>query len=101
MLKRLLHAQVSLPSLTLSRVMAGLSLLGVVGLAYLYGAAVMFFQLPSCVFLDKAFGGAKAWHERGQSTIPLLTPEQADEAKKEGIMVDQAEKTCDGFTLIA
>ena len=37
----------------------GLSVLGVVGLGYLYGAAVMFFQLPSYDFLDKAFAGAR------------------------------------------
>jgi hypothetical protein len=99
-LKRLLHARIPISTPTIGLLFAGLSILGVIGLAYLYGAAVMFFQLPSCVFLDRAFGGAKAWCERGQSTIPLLPPDEAKVAReKEGISVDKAEKTWDGFTL--
>jgi hypothetical protein len=102
MLKRLLHAQVPFPKLTLGRVMATFSILGAVGLAHMFGAAIMFFQLPTSVFWDRAFGGAKAWIQRGESTLPFLSPEQAaEQAHKSGIMVDQAEKTCDGFTLIA
>jgi hypothetical protein len=99
-LKRLLHARIPLPASPIGQVMAGLTVLGVGCLSYLYGAAVMFFQLPSSDFLDKSFAGARAWHERGQSTIPLL-PENAvgKKKKKEGITVDQAEKTSDGFTL--
>jgi hypothetical protein len=97
-LKRLLHARIPLP--TVGQLTAGLSLLGILGLAYLYGAAVMFFQLPSCVFLDRAFGGAKAWYERGRSTLPPLPLDEAAVVRmKEGIRVDQAEKTADGFTL--
>jgi hypothetical protein len=81
-------------------VFAGLSALGVLGLVYFYGAAVMYFQLPSYDFLDKALGGLKAWQQRGQSTIPTLSAEaEAIARKKEGITVDKAEKTCDGFTL--
>jgi hypothetical protein len=99
MLKRLLNQQVSLPSLTIGRLIAALSVLGIIGLAYLYGAAVMFFQLPSFVFLHGAFEGARAWHERGQSTIPELSWNEAEIAKKAWLRVDQAEKTSDGFTL--
>lgn len=101
-LKRLLFLHIPFPTLTLGQMIAGLSLVGVVGLAYLGGAAVMFFQLPSYDFLDKAFGGAKAWHQHGTSTIPYLTDEEASFAqKREGITVDKADKTCDGFTLYA
>src|SRR5262249_50701225 len=56
--------------------------------------------LPSYDFLDKAFGGAKAWQARGRSTIPTLSSEaEAHAREKEGITVDNAEKTWDGFTL--
>jgi hypothetical protein len=100
MLKRLLYQQVSLRSLTIGRLIAALSVLGIIALAYLYGAAVMFFQLPSFLFLHEAFVGAKAWHQRGQSMLPPLSSEEADEVrKKEGVTVDQEEKTYDGFTL--
>jgi hypothetical protein len=98
-LKRLLRARIPLPRPTIGQVMAGLSVLGTAGLGYLYGAAVMFFQLPSYDFLDKAFAGAKAWNEHGRSTIPFLTSDQAAAARKEGITVDKEEKTSDGFTL--
>jgi hypothetical protein len=100
-LKKLLYVQI-LPTPTIGQWIAGLSVLGVIGLAYVYGAAVMFFQLPSYDFLDKAFGGAKAWQQRGTSTLPYLTAEEVKVAKqKEGITVDNADKTCDGFTLYA
>jgi len=96
-LKRLCYARVPLSPPTIGQVMAGLSILGVVGLAYLYGAAVMFFRLPSYVFLDKSFSGAQAWRERGRSSIPPLLFSAA--VQQEGITVDKAEKTADGFTL--
>jgi hypothetical protein len=99
-MKKLLYLHIPLPSLTIGRVMTALSILGIGGLCYLYGAAVMFFQLPSSAFLDKSFRGAKAWQERGRSTIPLLDLEEVDEFRKRGgTRVDQAEKTWDGFTL--
>jgi hypothetical protein len=82
----------------MGRVMAGLSLLGVLGLGFLGGAAVMSFQFPPYEFLEKAFAGARAWHLRGRSTIPQLLP---GAAVREGgaVTTDQAEKTYDGFTL--
>jgi hypothetical protein len=93
-----LRVPVSLP--TPSRVLATLSIFGVLSLGYLVGAAVMYFQLPTSDFLDRAFSGAKAWYERGQSTFPVLSSEAAAIAKeKEGIRIDQAEQTADGFTL--
>jgi hypothetical protein len=99
-LKRRLSARTPIPSPTLGQVTAALSALGVLGLVYLFGAAVMYFQLPSYDFLDKAFGGAKAWQARGESTIPYLTSDTISEVRQqEGITVDQAKKTWDGFTL--
>src|SRR5262249_2147899 len=67
-------------------------------LVFLGGAAVMFFELPLSDFLGKAFAGARAWHERGQSSTPPLSPDAADGEMRE-ITVDDAEKTYDGFTL--
>jgi hypothetical protein len=82
------------------RMLAALSIFGVLGIGYLLGAAVMYFHLPTSDFLDKAFWGAKAWSERGQSAVPALSPEAVAVAKKrEGISTDRAEKTADGFTL--
>lgn len=100
-LKKLFFSELPFsPPSSLSFLMALLSGLGIAGLAYLYGAAVMYFQWPSYDFLDKAFGGAKAWQQRGQSTLPIMKPEEVAAAKKrEGISVDKADKTWDGFTL--
>ncbi len=99
-LKRRLLAPTLVPTPTIGQLIAGLSILGTVGLAYLYGAAVMFFQLPSYDFLDKAFAGVRAWQQHGRSTLPPLPAEEAAAAKKkEGVHVDKAEKTGDGFTL--
>ncbi|HTU89465.1 MAG TPA: arylsulfotransferase family protein [Gemmataceae bacterium] len=99
-LKRLLFVRLPFSPPSIGQVMAGLSVLGVAGLAYLCGAAVMYFQLPSCEFLDQAFTGAEAWRKRGQSTLPLLPPEAETDARIRGeVVADNAEKTCDGFTL--
>jgi hypothetical protein len=93
-------SRLRIPVLTPSRILAVLSIFGVLFIGYLLGAAVMYFQLPTSEFLDKSFWGAKAWSERGQSTIPALSPQAAEIAKKkEGISFDRAEKTADGFTL--
>src|SRR5579884_384141 len=88
------HLPLRWPSL--GRLMAALSLLGLLALAYLAGAAVLFFQLHSADFLRKAFTGAQAWHERGQPPTPRRT---AAAAAHPGVTVDVPSKTCDGFTL--
>jgi hypothetical protein len=93
-LKKLLFTRISIAP---SKVAATLSIFGLLSLTYLSGAAVMFFRLPSHDFLDKAFGGARAWSQRGRSSTafsPLGGPHE------EGVTVDQAEKTCDGLTLV-
>jgi hypothetical protein len=80
--------------------MAGLSVLGFGSLCFLFGAAVMFFRLPVYEFLDNAFAGAQAWHERGRSTIPSRPPGAVVRSEEQGnISVDQANKTWDGYTL--
>jgi hypothetical protein len=76
---------------------ACLSILGLTCLGYLAGAAVMYFQLPSADFLDKAFTGARAWHEQGQPQNPPSVS-AANEARPE-TGVDKPGQTFDGFTL--
>ncbi len=73
-----------------------LFLFGVVSVSYLLGAAVMFFELPSSDFLNKAFLGGKAWYERRQASArpPGQKPPPATIGK-----IDVPGKTFDGFTL--
>src|SRR5437763_190784 len=97
-LRRLLSAQVPIRIPHLGKVLACLSILGVAGLGYVSGAAVMFFQLPSSEFLYQAFTGGKAWHERGK---PVVTPFNPPEIETpEGVTVDRPGQTSDGFTLV-
>jgi hypothetical protein len=84
-----------LPFPRAGRVLACLSILGLVSLGYLAGAAAMYFQLPSADFLDKAFTGARAWHEQGRAQNPPAAPSGA----QPDASVDQPAKTYDGFTL--
>jgi hypothetical protein len=73
----------------------GLRLLGLLSLAYLFGAAVIFFELPSSSFLRRAFMGGLTWYEIKQAPPPVngkLSPLTTGR-------VDNPDKTCDGFTL--
>src|SRR5205823_4957021 len=97
-LRRLLSAQVPIRIPHLGKVLACLSILGVAGLGYVFGAAVMFFQLPSSEFLYQAFTGGKAWQERGKPELNPFNPPE-DEVQ-EGVTVDQPGRTYDGFTLV-
>jgi hypothetical protein len=77
--------------------MASVSILGLVCLVFLAGAAAMFFHVPPADFFEKAFAGARAWYERGrpdQSSGQFVTGKA-----KEGVRVDKPEATSDGFTL--
>jgi Arylsulfotransferase (ASST) len=97
-LRRLLSAQVPVRVRHLGKVLACLSIVGIAGLGYVSGAAVMFFQLPSSEFLYQAFTGGKAWHERGK---PVATPFNPPEIEvSEGVTVDRPGQTSDGFTLV-
>jgi hypothetical protein len=75
---------------------ACLSLLGVLSLGYLLGAAVMFFDLPSADFLRKAFLGARAWNERRE--VLSRRPDGEPAPLAEG-GIDKPDKTFDGYTL--
>src|SRR5690348_12134027 len=97
-LRRLLCAQVPIRIPHLGKVFACLSILGVAGLGYVSGAAVMFFRLPSSEFLDHAFTGGQAWHERGKPALNPFNPPETEE--REGVTVDQPGQTDDGFTLV-
>ena len=73
-----------------------LSSLGIASFAYLLGAAVMFFELPSSGFLTNAFVGARAWNERREFSSGAATQRSSP------VLTRQADKpatTFDGFTL--
>jgi hypothetical protein len=72
-----------------------LSVLGLLMIAYVLGAAVMFFQLPTCDFLAKAFLGARAWKERQEVEAQVASTRQHLSAGP----IDRPGKTFDGFTL--
>lgn len=95
----LLYTRVPIRIPHLGKILACLSILGVAGLSYVSGAAVMFFQLPSSEFLHHAFTGGQAWHERGQPAAgnPFIPPDLDD---REGVTVDKPGQTYDGFTLV-
>ncbi len=97
-LGRLLSSPVPIRFPHLGKVFACLSILGVAGLSYVLGAAVMFFQLPSYDFLYQAFTGTVAWHERGKPVVTPFLPPESD--GQEGLTVDRPSQTYDGFTLV-
>jgi hypothetical protein len=97
-LRRLLYVQVPIRIPHLGKLLACLSVLGVAGLGYVFGAAVMFFQLPSADFLYQAFTGSKAWHDRGKPVLNSFQPLEIE--VPEGITVDKPGQTHDGFTLV-
>ncbi len=72
-----------------------LPILGLATLCFLLGAAVMFFQLPPSAYLSKSFVGARAWAGRhGTNAVP-----EVDDAMGFTDIVDDPNKTSDGFTL--
>jgi Arylsulfotransferase (ASST) len=76
-------------------VLRSLSLLGMLSFAFLLGAAVMFFELPSSSFLRRAFVGGAAWYEGKQVSEPVnVKPPPLTVGQ-----IDKPDKTCDGFTL--
>jgi hypothetical protein len=79
-----------------SRLAASISLVALVSLSYVSGAAVMFFALPSSGFMAKAFIGIQDWRASGKA--PAETT--AFPVEGAGVTVDQSGETCDGFTLI-
>jgi hypothetical protein len=73
-----------------------LAILGLLSLSYVLGALVMYFDLPTADFLDRAFLGGRAWFERQKAFAPL--PDKLQPALS--IDVDKPEKTFDGFTAV-
>ncbi len=71
--------------------------IGMMVLAFVFGAGVMFFQLPPADFLAKAFIGGRAWYESRLATSQPPDPEASFGAHG----IDKADKTSDGFTLCA
>jgi hypothetical protein len=67
---------------------------GLASLAYIAGAAVVYFDLPTSGFLRRALGGAAAWYQ-ARDTEP--TADQAPPPKVGPI--DRPDRTADGFTL--
>jgi hypothetical protein len=80
------------------RISLWLSIFGLVFLSYLFGAAVMFFELPTSGFLSKAFIGARAWNERRQ-----VSPQSDDQelSSVPRVTIDKPGKVFNGFTLCA
>jgi hypothetical protein len=68
---------------------------GLLSLAYLLGAAVMFFDLPTSSFLRRAFVGGAALYEVKTSYQQSDTQAFPRTAGR----IDRPDKTCDGFTL--
>jgi hypothetical protein len=74
------------------------SILGMLLLCYLLGAAAMFFDLPSSGFLARAFVGGRSWKERRQANAGAGPTEISPTATGQ---IDEPSKTYDGYTLYA
>jgi hypothetical protein len=77
------------------RILAGASVLALLFLVYLTGAAVMYFRLPTSVYLTKAFMGAQDWS--GRKDAPALPAPHG--VGKLALTLDRKGVACDGFTL--
>ncbi len=78
------------------RVAAVASVLGLLSLAYLVGAAAMYFRLPTSVFLTKAFMGAQ------DRLTPVQDPSETTtfpRLKPPTLTLDRKGKASNGFTL--
>ena len=77
-----------------------ITLLGVASLAYMLGAAVIFFEWPSSSFLRGAFVGGADWFDQKQAAKHLA---ERRTALTEPVFtigpIDKPDATCDGFTL--
>jgi Arylsulfotransferase (ASST) len=82
---------------SMGRVVSWVSIVGVVLVAFVVGAAWIHFRLPGAEVLGKAFVGGEAFAQRGAPQAPagggVRTP-------KPGVVADVSDKTFDGFTLI-
>jgi hypothetical protein len=71
-----------------------LFLFGLASLAFVLGAAVLFFELPGSSFLRRAFVGGTAWYSH-KSRPQIVDSEVHLTVGK----IDKADRTSDGFTL--
>jgi hypothetical protein len=71
-----------------------LFIFGLASLAFVLGAAVVFFDLPGSSFLRRAFVGGAAWYNQRSQPQPLGSHVQMSVGK-----IDRPDETCDGFTL--
>jgi hypothetical protein len=69
-------------------------LFGFFSLSYILGAGVIYFDLPTSVFLKRSFGGAVAWYE----SKPPTPTDETIVAPNIG-QIDRPDQTCDGYTL--
>ena len=75
-----------------------ISILGLLFISFITGAAVIFFRFPSSESLSKAFMGMRAWAETNRI---VNTPSMTETSPISTGGVDQTGKTFDGFTLYA
>jgi hypothetical protein len=71
------------------------SVLGMLWLAFVLGALVMFFGLPMSEFLAKAFTGGRAWFHQMEISSPI----EVRPFRPLTIQEDRPDKTFDGYTL--
>jgi hypothetical protein len=81
---------------TFGQAAAGASLLALFSLVYLAGAAVMYFRLPTSVYLTKAFMGAQDWSAPPEGRSPIPVPHGVGTL---ALTLDRKGVACDGFTL--
>lgn len=80
-----------------TRFSAYLSIIGVVMLSFVIGAAVMHYRAPPSAWLAKGFRGAQFWREGAAK--PSKPPNRLDNPRSDDPGVDRPNKTFDGFTL--
>ncbi len=83
---------------SMGRLLAWLSILGLVALSFLSGAAVLYLDIPPAEYLKKAFSGGVAWSERefpNDSDIDTSFHERTSSL----VSADQPGLTFDGYTL--
>lgn len=85
------------PRLTPGRIFFGVSVTGLVVMAFVGGAAWMHFHLPSSDLLGMAFKGGTALSERG---APPVIRGGGVTTEKPGVSRDRPKQTFDGFTLV-
>jgi hypothetical protein len=73
------------------------SIVGLLFLSFIFGAAAMFFRLPLSDYMSKGFLGCRAWLDR-QFMSEQVAEEKSPNA---AIIIDQPGKTFDGYTLYA